>query len=231
MSILRHSAPAGVASAPQGEKESRVTEEGYAVSAGLCALPADSMGTRTCHQVLLLQPHHSQVCWVPGHTSTPWVCWGQNPPLGRPLIQWLVALPQVPAPSCCRCTGEVLGDISSGVGPCGSCGGVWRLLELCPPPTSHSVLSSPSWHNAEDPDQSAPCHCCDTGCPAVDTLRGDVPGEWGVPCYFGVLGGLLDLDCPALDISSHSIPRRGDTPLGDSWTSAGAEGEGAMVQR
>lgn len=95
-------------------KESRVPEEGHGVSAGLCALPTDGMGTRTCHQVLLLQPHHSQVCWVSRETSTPWVCWGQNPPLGRtshpavvwisPLIQWqLVALPQVPAPSCCRC--------------------------------------------------------------------------------------------------------------------------------
>ncbi|XP_032931881.1 uncharacterized protein LOC117004867 [Catharus ustulatus] len=37
---------------------------------------------------------------------------------------------------------------------------------------SHTTAS---WHNAEDPVQSAPCHCCDTGCPAVDTLRGDVP--------------------------------------------------------
>ncbi|KAM7034347.1 uncharacterized protein M8220_011462 [Acridotheres tristis] len=39
---------------------------------------------------------------------------------------------------------------------------------------SHTTAS---WHNAEDPAQSTPCHCCDTGCPAADTLRGDMPGE------------------------------------------------------
>uniref|UniRef100_A0A803W6C9 ZP domain-containing protein n=2 Tax=Ficedula albicollis TaxID=59894 RepID=A0A803W6C9_FICAL len=37
---------------------------------------------------------------------------------------------------------------------------------------SHTTAS---WHNAEDPGQSTPCHCCDSGCPAADTLRGDVP--------------------------------------------------------
>ncbi|XP_066418542.1 uncharacterized protein [Molothrus aeneus] len=37
---------------------------------------------------------------------------------------------------------------------------------------SHTTAS---WHNAEDPVQSTPCHCCDTGCPAADTLHGDVP--------------------------------------------------------
>ncbi|TRZ20927.1 hypothetical protein HGM15179_006108 [Zosterops borbonicus] len=42
---------------------------------------------------------------------------------------------------------------------------------------SHTTAS---WHNAEDPVQSTPCHCCDTGCPAADNLRGDMaafPGE------------------------------------------------------
>uniref|UniRef100_A0A8C3RFN9 ZP domain-containing protein n=1 Tax=Cyanoderma ruficeps TaxID=181631 RepID=A0A8C3RFN9_9PASS len=38
---------------------------------------------------------------------------------------------------------------------------------------SHTTAS---WHNAEDPVQSTPCHCCDTGCPAADTLRGDMAG-------------------------------------------------------
>ncbi|XP_066055695.1 uncharacterized protein [Chamaea fasciata] len=38
-----------------------------------------------------------------------------------------------------------------------------------------------SWHNAEDPVQSTPCHCCDIGCPAADTLRGDVPGTRAFP--------------------------------------------------
>ncbi|XP_014792025.1 PREDICTED: uncharacterized protein LOC106884822 [Calidris pugnax] len=33
-----------------------------------------------------------------------------------------------------------------------------------------------SWHNAEDPSQSALCHCCDTGCPPGDTLPGELPG-------------------------------------------------------
>ncbi|XP_023793535.1 uncharacterized protein LOC111936677 isoform X1 [Cyanistes caeruleus] len=37
---------------------------------------------------------------------------------------------------------------------------------------SHTTAS---WRNAEDPVQSSPCHCCDTGCPAADTLRGDMP--------------------------------------------------------
>ncbi|CAN8193260.1 unnamed protein product [Coccothraustes coccothraustes] len=37
---------------------------------------------------------------------------------------------------------------------------------------SHTTAS---WHNAEDPVQSTPCHCCDTGCPAADTLHGDKP--------------------------------------------------------
>ncbi|XP_075626045.1 uncharacterized protein LOC142604308 [Balearica regulorum gibbericeps] len=32
------------------------------------------------------------------------------------------------------------------------------------------------WHNAEDPSQSALCHCCDTGCPPGDTLPGELPG-------------------------------------------------------
>ncbi|XP_064583309.1 uncharacterized protein LOC135454779 [Zonotrichia leucophrys gambelii] len=37
---------------------------------------------------------------------------------------------------------------------------------------SHTMAS---WHNAEDPVQSTPCHCCDTGCAAADTLHGDMP--------------------------------------------------------
>ncbi|XP_068886960.1 zona pellucida sperm-binding protein 3-like isoform X1 [Aphelocoma coerulescens] len=37
---------------------------------------------------------------------------------------------------------------------------------------SHATAS---WHNAEDPAWSAACHCCDTGCPPADTLRGDTP--------------------------------------------------------
>ncbi|XP_039936925.1 uncharacterized protein LOC120760567 isoform X2 [Hirundo rustica] len=37
---------------------------------------------------------------------------------------------------------------------------------------SHTTAS---WHNAEDPVQNTPCHCCDTGCPAAGTLRGDIP--------------------------------------------------------
>ncbi|XP_032562021.1 uncharacterized protein LOC116795968 [Chiroxiphia lanceolata] len=32
-----------------------------------------------------------------------------------------------------------------------------------------------SWHNAEDPSQSAQCHCCDTSCPHGDTLPGHLP--------------------------------------------------------
>ncbi|XP_041878806.1 zona pellucida sperm-binding protein 3-like [Corvus kubaryi] len=37
---------------------------------------------------------------------------------------------------------------------------------------SHATAS---WHNVEDPARSAACHCCDTGCPPADTLRGDTP--------------------------------------------------------
>ncbi|XP_064248816.1 uncharacterized protein LOC135282720 isoform X3 [Passer domesticus] len=37
---------------------------------------------------------------------------------------------------------------------------------------SHTTAS---WHNAEDPVQSTPCCCCDSGCPAADTLHGDMP--------------------------------------------------------
>ncbi|XP_066187168.1 uncharacterized protein [Sylvia atricapilla] len=43
---------------------------------------------------------------------------------------------------------------------------------------SHTTAS---WHNAEDPVQSTPCHCCDTGCPAADTLRGDMAGTKAFP--------------------------------------------------
>ncbi|XP_064024709.1 uncharacterized protein LOC135188884 [Pogoniulus pusillus] len=33
-----------------------------------------------------------------------------------------------------------------------------------------------SWHNAEDPSQSAPCRCCDAGCPPPHPLFGELPG-------------------------------------------------------
>ncbi|KAK4813209.1 hypothetical protein QYF61_018010 [Mycteria americana] len=53
-----------------------------------------------------------------------------------------------------------------------------------------------SWHNAEDPSQSTPCHCCDTGCPPGDALPRKLPGTraglgWAVvaPGGFGISGG------------------------------------------
>ncbi|XP_068017821.1 zona pellucida sperm-binding protein 3-like [Melanerpes formicivorus] len=33
-----------------------------------------------------------------------------------------------------------------------------------------------SWHNAEDPSESAPCRCCDTSCPLEGALFGELPG-------------------------------------------------------